>query len=455
MKIGRGRARRPLPISIVVGTVAYAALLHYIYVANIAPLFGYLGFRYRSPHEGAYAASIACVVFLAILLPRRLTRPSHLILWVLFVAAAGPSILIPQYADVLTVGEAFRLALAVTGCFLVVIFGARFKPVKIHRTIRLPPGMFWTGIIVMTILVYAYMLYTTGLSFRFVSLDAVRDIRFEFRDQIEQTGRALAYLVRLQGNIINPIIMVRGIYTRRWALIGAGLAGQLLIFSVTGFKTILLSTPAILAVAFLFRRRLRPAGGSILWGTFVACLLALALDRFLGTITYVSVFVRRFLVAPGLLTAAYVLVFTKLPKVHLGHSFLKGFVTYPYAVSPAFLVGNLFLHKPQTAANANFFADGFMNFGFAGMLVESVVLVVVLWLVDGVSQGMPTGVTALIFLLPTIALANSSVFTSIISHGFLAGILLVAVMPRTGWMKDLPEEIAEEDAAPIVDGAKV
>jgi hypothetical protein len=66
---------------VVLAALAYVAVLHFTYVQYIAPFFGYLRYIYRSPDPLAYALVIALVLALALVLPRRISQPSHLIAW--------------------------------------------------------------------------------------------------------------------------------------------------------------------------------------------------------------------------------------------------------------------------------------------------------------------------------------------------------------------------------------
>src|SRR5438105_12432958 len=78
----------------VVAVFTYIAILHYTYEQNIAPVFSYLRYSYRQPDPLTYAFAISLVVALALILPRRITQPSHFIVWVLFTVAVVPSIVV-------------------------------------------------------------------------------------------------------------------------------------------------------------------------------------------------------------------------------------------------------------------------------------------------------------------------------------------------------------------------
>jgi hypothetical protein len=157
------------------------------------------------------------------------------------------------------------------------------------------------------------------------------------------------------------------------------------------------------------------------------------MDWITATNDWTSLMVRRFLIMPGLLTAGYVAIFSDMEKARWAYAFLSSFFVYPYVGEPADIVGAEFFGRSGVHANANILADGFANLGHPGMLLECLVLVVLLWLIDDATRGIPLGVASLVFLVLTLSLADSGIFTSILTDGFLLAIVICACLPRTGW----------------------
>ena len=430
---GRTALRRPPLAQTTAGVallaLAYVATLSYVYAFHIAPVFGYLGFRYRPP-----AADYACyvstlVVVLAVALPRRLTRPSSVVLWLVFVMAVVPSLVVPQISEVVPQDEALRLALVIAGCFGFLIWGAGHRTSGLFPVLDLTPSTVLTALLVASGLIYVYLLATVGLSLRLVSPAAVYDLRADFKSDLGGTP-LLGYLVPLQGNVINPALILIAVWRRHRLLLVAAVLGQLVLFSGTGFRTLLLSAPALVAVIVLFRLRPEPSGASFVLGALVVTVAGLVLDRLIGTIAWTSLFVRRLLLYPGLLTAAYVSVFSDRPKALFAQSFFSPFVDYPYDEEVPTIVGRVFLGDSGTSANANLFGDGYANLGIAGIAVETFVLLVLLRLMDSASRGLPVAISGPLFVMPAITLSNSSVLTSTITHGIAAAIILAACLPR-------------------------
>jgi hypothetical protein len=420
---------------IVTATLTYIATLHYVHENRIAPQFSYLQFTYREPDPSNYAIAIAIAVALAVLLPRRLTRPSHFIVWILFVVAIVPSLMVPQYTEALSVEAAATLSYWVGLSYLpVALFGSRRALKGFVPRMRVTPARFWLALGVGAALADAYLLAAVGLGgLEWPSLNDVYGLRGEFAET-KSTTVGLAYVAPYMVNVINPLLMIRGLWGRRWFWLAFGAFGQALVYASSGNKSALLSPAALLVGFLLFRAARRPPAAAVLLGTVVGSWAMVLMDWISATNDWTSLMVRRFLILPGLSTAGYVAVFTDMEKGTWAYAFLSPFFDYPYgAAEPADIVGAEFFGRDSIHANANMLADGFANLGHPGMLIECLVLVVLLWVIDDAARGIPLPVAATLFFVLALSLADSGIFTSITTDGFLLAILLCACMPRTGW----------------------
>jgi hypothetical protein len=426
-------ARRPVlgraPVVVLV-VLGYVAILHYAYVDRIAPAFTYLQFGYRSPDPFGYAVAIALVVAIALLLPRQIKRPSHLIVWVLFLIAVLPSLVVPQYAPALSRPAALELALWAGGCFLlVVVLGTRRVLRGFVPLMPLRSRTWWLLIAALFVVLNGYVVLTIGVNLTLPSFNDVYGVRGEFRIE-EAATPALGYVVPMLDKIINPIMIVRGLITRRWGWAVAGTLGELYLYAEQGNKTASLA-PIAMVAAFVFLSMRRPTGPTVLLAASIGSVVVMTVDRLLASNDLTSLFIRRALVLPGLTTAGYVQVFDDAPKAQLGHSVLSSFVHYPYQEEePSDLVGAHFFGNPATHANGNWLADGYANFGYPGMLAATIVLILLLWAVDDAARGLSPRFACMLFVVPAISLAESAVLTAILTHGFFALIVLCVLAPR-------------------------
>ncbi|MGW9156986.1 hypothetical protein [Microbacterium sp. NPDC055665] len=408
--------------------MVFALLLHWVYADLISPTFSYLGYRYREPTTAAFSVAVVIAIAVALALPRRLDRASSIVLWLLFVVTVAPTILIAPYTTYRTDDQALVLGGAVALIFMGVAWGVRGK-VK-PRSWAVSPTSIWLILIVISLVTYGLLAFTQGISLRILSFLDVYDVREEYAGNLEGIG-VLSYLVFIQANVVNPLMVARGLFKRAPVWTIAGLLGQLILYSTTGFKGMLFAIPAWFIVAFVMRRRKRkPDGLTLVWGAAGLILISAVIDQLLHSILLTSLLSRRFLITPGVFTSVYAEFFSTNPQVHLGHSILRPFVDYPYELTPPYVIGQWMAGLPTMAANANMFADGFANFGWIGMIGAGVVLLAYLRILDQVAVGLPLGVVGIVMTMPTVALSNTSVLTAMLSHGLIAAIVLLAVMPR-------------------------
>lgn len=413
--------------------IAFAVALYYAYKTEISPIYSYQGLSYRPPDPVNLVLSGGIAVVAALCLPGTIKHPSHFILWVVFIVAALPAILISQYLTILNPDEATILGVHVASslglCRLAAANGPRrlitFSSNFLHEH-------FWLLVAVFSLGIYTVLVSFVGVHVRYLSFADVYDVRSEF-------GRStlnlpiIGYLLPVQYNVLNPMLIAKGIYARRVVPFTFGVGGQILIYMTVGYKSVLLSTFGIFIAAWLLRKK-DLSGARMLLAAALGTVGSVVIDKLLGSATITALFVRRFLVVPGVLTVAYVAIFRDLPKLNFSDSIFP-FLTNPYegGLDPTHLAGAIFVGNAETAANVSLFGHGFLSYGYLGMYIEAVALAVALWLVDDASAGLPTRVSSLVFLMPAVAISSASIFTAVLTHGLLAAVLLVALMPRTGW----------------------
>lgn len=425
------RSSAPPPRHLVVYPVvvaAYAWVLHWAYSSLVAPSFSYLGYRYEAPTPEATVLSWVIAVAVAYAMPLRFDRPSSIMLWVLYVVTVAPSILMAPYTSYLDDGTALLVGLVVGAVFAVVALSQNRTPRPLAWSVS--PTTLWIILTLFSLTTYLLLLFTQGISVRALDLLDVYDVRAEYADEVRDVG-LLGYLVTTQANVVNPIIVARGMVHKRWGLVAVAVFGQFVLYSTTGFKHMLFAILAWLVMYILLRRK-GPAtrGSSLLWGATALVIVSALIDQAAESNLMTSLFSRRFILTPGAFTSIYVKFFSENPQVHLGHSILRPFVDYPYERTPPYVIGMWMAHDPSLAANANLFADGFSNFGWIGMIGAGAVLLVYLRLIDRAAVGLPIIVSALVVVIPAVALSNSSVLTAMLSHGLLAGAVLLALLPR-------------------------
>jgi hypothetical protein len=431
---------------------ALAATMNWISADLVAPIFGYLGYTYVPAVREVLLLAVVMTAATALTLPRAVVRPSHVVLWTIFVVCVSPSMLMSSSTGYLPTETALTLTAAIGCAFSLVALGTpRGADISADASgvadttgsadvIRfggraIPRGpVTWVFCCVYSLLTYGVMAATVGLQVRFLALDDIYDVRAGYSADVG-SGGLLGYLLTGQAYVINPLVLARGIFRRRPSLIVLALVGQFLLYSSTGFKAVLFSFVAVLGMAILFRGRTPRSSLWFLGAPLGIMLVSAVADELQGSITWTSVFTRRFMLTPGLLSSVYVQYFSENPVAQYGYSFLKTWVDYPYDLPPPKRIADFLVPGSVGYANANLFADGFANFGWAGIFVAAAALFIWLRFLDRASRGLPLRVAAMAVVMPSIMLSNTSVFTAMLSHGLLMGVLVLAIAPRSGWQR--------------------
>jgi hypothetical protein len=428
----------PLRVFVTLGAIAYSSVLAWTLAEIIVPEFQYMGYV-ASPRSTAFGVALFAAAWAPMLwLSPVVSRPSQVSGWLLYLLVYIPAMLVPYFALPVEQDRLLPLALCVFSCFALLSLVPRLPVLSVPR-LRLGATAFWLALGVVTCLFVAVIVLDFGLRFRLVSLESIYSVRGEFRAAQVGAGVLAPYFLSWQAKVINPFLIAYGLAAPRPLAAVVGVVVQLYLFSITGQKSIFLSPLLVAAIWIALRQRGRWFGALGVWsasGLVATCsLIAVTGSPVLGLanpLRPVSLLVRRLLATPGLLTGYYYEFFSTHPKAHLGHSILEGLVDYPYPLPPPQLIGSTYFEQigqVPIAANANFWADGFANFGFPGMVGATLLLAAVLWILDGLAGGSRRWIACMVIAVPTYSLANTALLTAMLTHGIGLLIALIYFMP--------------------------
>lgn len=408
---------------------AYIYALEVTYSQFMAPRFGYLGWRYHAPDLSWMLAAYALLLVVAAFLPYKPARFSGYAVWFLYSSLLVPVATVPLYGGNREPGDTFAFALFCSVIWVAVALIVRRPAALMVPIQRKGPLLMWLLIGAISLVTYVYLAAVFGITFNLVSVFDIYDTRLEYRDEVIPTVPLLGYLITNQGNVINPFLIAFGALKRRWLLAALGTVGQLAIYSTTGYKTVLISIPLCLLLVFLLKKRTSIVGAMVVFGAAALSWISISIDR-IAPLGLVDILVSRTFLTAGYLMPMYRDVYDEGAWALWDYSFLAPFVEAPYSTSPGFHVATVLLNRPDVQLNASLFADGYANLGLWGIGIEAAFLVLLLFLVDSASRGLPAALVVSVGLLPVFSLANASPFTSLLSSGFGLLILLLALYPR-------------------------
>ena len=420
----------PRKFAQVAAALFYYWLLCWIDRTVLAPLFGYQGLAYRPATHWTQAGVVGLTILCAALTPVRIRQASDGVLYVLLPLVVIPVLAVaatdPNFANV-----ARGLIVAIGGSYVLLALCSMLPRLPAGPARWLLPGRLWSIAILLSVASYGVMFATFGLHFRLLSFSDVYGVRAVFD---EQASGPASYLLDWQANVINPLFIVYGIQSRRALPVVAGVLGDVLIYSTTGFKSILFSALAI--VVFLAAMHQRkpasrtPATGTRLGFAFIAlAAFAYAADRLGHTIDWTSLFVRRLSLVAGVNTGYYFQYFAVEPKTHLAYGLIGKFLGVSGVVPPPQQIAVVAYHSSGDP-NANIWADAYANFGYAGVVAFTLILAAFLWFYDRAAYHADRRAAAVLLVVPALTLANSALMTCLLTHGMLLALLVITQWPR-------------------------
>ena len=250
------------------------------------------------------------------------------------------------------------------------------------------------------------------------------------RNLFQRVGRSncrWGLLVPWAGDVFNPALMTIGMARRRLGLLMLGGFGQLLIYADTGYKNVLFAVALVPLVYFAVANASRWFGLAAGVGSSVILLGSVPLSAVTGN--WSVTLTRRIFATPGQVAYYFYEYFSVHPKDHLSHSFLRYFIHSAYAQPPPLVIGAAYFPASLPDANGHMWADAFGNFGFAGIIIFTVICGLILWVADGLGRRRDARLAAPMLVIAGLTLASSALFTSMLTLGVGLAFVVMALMP--------------------------
>lgn len=207
------------------------------------------------------------------------------------------------------------------------------------------------------------------------------------------------------------------------------IASQLVIFSITGLKSVLFMIPFSLII-YLIASKKKPSG-TFFVSVFVGILLFVIFLNQINFYVYPATLVlRRVLTMQGQISFYYFDFFSSHPKALLGYSIFRELSLYPYVGPPSTFIAYEYLDKKDMYMNANFFTDAFANFGLLGIIVYSMLLSGILWVYNSITKNIDIKISFALCAVFAFNIVNTSLLISLLTHGFIFTMAFLYFSPR-------------------------
>jgi oligosaccharide repeat unit polymerase len=404
--------------------VLLRAVLDVSYVTYVYPHFGAFSSAGLFPSLAISGSRMAESYIVTLLLSLWLSfslyrqwRPSGIALVLYFTVVILP---LSSLYGLTGLSPAFVYAVAASFSLLLIMTGV-LPRVKVPRPSRVFVLMGTTLLIGMSVYVYGTLLLMGGVERLSFNLLSVYEVRAEF---VQSMGPLMGYFVPWQATVANILVLCYGLNRRNPWLIGISCIAQLAVFGMTGQKSFLLAPVLASGVYFVWHRRntLSYTFGGLVLVVVGAYLVFLASGNHLPP----SLFVRRLFFVPAANHLIYYDFFSQTghPLVMLSNSFLAPFIRFPYEMPITRVIAWAYWGR-DFSPNVGYLGDAYAHFGFMGMFLFSMVLGFVLHTLDSVGRRLPPHLVAAVAAMPSMALVNSALFTSLFTHGLILTVVVV------------------------------
>lgn len=252
---------------------------------------------------------------------------------------------------------------------------------------------------------------TYGLNLHFGAFSMGREIYSIRAAANAQASPFLAYVFGPLLKVALPLLLIYGIFKKKWWLWMLIIITMLYVFLVYPHKTIFFSIFFVLI--FCFFDDYKAKAGLIFTGMTLMVIASALYTIGTGKIMAESICIRRVLFIPTQLSTVYFSYFQN-NQVFLSHSIFRYFLSYPYPYEPAHMIGQYLYGTPGTSSNTGFIGDGYLNFGHLGSLAFTIGLAGVLRFWESLKTH-PVFFGSILFALFTFF--NSAFLTCFMTHG--------------------------------------
>lgn len=408
----------------------YQFVTYYIFVDVIGSNTGFVlaGFEYYPAADGTIALALGAALLPLIWLRIRCDQLSDVLVLQIYFFVFLPSTIYMTVA----VPASFERQLQTNAMLLAALLlleARRFIPPAAFLRASLPEITFMRIIFGLCAAVAIYLAVFGELSLDRLDLSNVYERRAE---SIQVRGGTLpTYVANWSSFALAPLALYLGISRRRWILALLGLIIAVESFAATSFRSHLFLPIFAAAVGFLAAfLSLRRIG--LLFATLVLAMsiLPLALDLVMssgGLYSWLTHF--RFIGNNGFLTAQYFDFFEFAQKGMYQDTFGRFLFDPVYHRPISELVGSDFSIEGNHA-NGNFWADGYGNLGFGGVMFASISLLFICWVLDSINNlAFPMAAVVLIVAFG-FGVGNTSVHSVLTSNGGALLLALLLLFPR-------------------------
>ena len=212
--------------------------------------------------------------------------------------------------------------------------------------------------------------FGSAINLKTLLLSEIYETRGKFS---ENMGGYLAYFYNLETKTIIPFALVFCMITRRYFFIGLFILIMLYLYVISGNKLVYFTSLVVIFFYYVGKGHVSKLLNFYLVVIILFALFPLVDYFILNSHLLSGTFVNRFLFIPAVLTHFYFDFFEGRPFYFAESHFFNHLVHSPYDMPVGFLITKEYWNEPTVYANNGIVSDGFMNLGYMGVILFSIV----------------------------------------------------------------------------------
>lgn len=396
----------------IIGLVLINFILEFYYANYICLKFQYTGF-YLEYNLLKYLQSkiwFFVLILFSIIINKRSEFISAIYL-ILILLVYIPGSIIYAYSD----GSSYLFYSTMS--FLLIV--ALISPINIKiSSIKLRQDViYYLLILFTTILIIPIIIdFKFNINTNVLKLDDIYEVRNVLKENISVIS---SYTFWWLAKVVLPVLLIYGLSNKKKLALILSIAILVYLFLISGHKSVYF-TPVLI----LFYYLLSGDYNKKMYYTFFAVVVFLVLinipDYYLGHSLFKSMFVRRLFFVPALNNEFYFDYFNN-NHVYLSNSIFSNFIDYPFKEAPEYLIGREYYNKPEMSANTGLVANGYMDFGYFGVIIYATILSIFLAILNSIKLNHKYFGLIVFYIF---IFRGSPFLTTILTHGFWIVLLL-------------------------------
>ena len=409
----------------IVTYIIYRLTLDVTYVYAVAPFYEYQHFVVVK-NVGYYCFSFIWLLLLSLFdykLHNSL-RPSSSLMWFIDLLFFVP---LTSMVGLAGFSALFVVYVFCFWCLLALFYGTLppYKKKFYLNMSKRPPRSIVIILSAIVLINFLITIYYNGFKIKFDLAD-VYDIRLGVRDMHLPT--IVGYIKPLATQFLIILLCICIIH-KKYLLMILLTVVQLSNFAFGASKVDLFILLATYLIGFFYKDKYRLLLPLVL---IASNLIVFAETRFTDFSTIAALFHRRMLFMPPLLSSEYFSFFSSHEALYLRDSFLRffGFST-PYSLEGARLIGYELYDSLDMNANTGIVGDDFAQLRWFSLLVYPLLRVKIMQVFDSCSCGLNDRVLFLITFSFSLSFISGSLFSILLTGGFIAVCLVLYLWKRS------------------------